>query len=439
MVASARWAISVFILVGITFAISTPKSGRISPIIVQLMVVVAIVTFFSIGYWTMLWQPAADRVGAAFVIGGLVGAAVYACATYSNLADVDGLPGSSTVGWFGDLVFLPAIAALSPAVLVYVANRGRSAVDVGRKPLLAGRAAGVVLFVAALIEPYVLTNPDVRAPFAASEDVWKSLIWLGVGLGAIALVGAFLILRGQPGAANASHWYEYGGMFALATLVPYLAVTLSPWTPAIPGGRVVARASVIGLAVVAISSLPATLDEPWRSGRMRRLVRAAAIAAAAAALHTVMVHNAVDNVIERGGAETALGGQTVLAYELTLIVVAILLEPFNRGFDHVTERLIHRLSPPSDLLEEALDDLREARSRLERAIVRAERLAGIGMVRARAETRQPEARRRPLRLRWRRHRSEDEIRKLIEEIRAEQSQADNLIDRIASEVQTLNL
>jgi hypothetical protein len=174
---------------------------------------------------------------------------------------------------------------------------------------------------------------------------------------------------------------------------------------------------------------------------MKRLIRATLIAGVAAALHTIMVHNAVDRVLEHGDVVGGFGGQTVVTYELTLVAVAILFEPLSRGFDHVTERLLHRWSPPSDLLEEALEDLREARSRLERAIIRAERLAGIGMSHARSDGTRPTREQRAVAgARWRRrHRSEAEIQALIEDIRREQREADALIDRIASEVKRLNL
>jgi hypothetical protein len=250
-------------------------------------------------------------------------------------------------------------------------------------------------------------------------------------LGLVSLLTSIVIgfnsARKNDSMLNASKWYGYGGAFALFALVPYLGITFAEWQ-ATPSARSAARAGVATLALIAVAAIPATLDEPWRPARMKRLVRGVVIAGIAAALHEFLVHSAVDRVVSASEPDPELGNQALFTYELVLIAAAVLFEPFALAFDALFEHLAYWRSPAHDLLEEGLDDLRASRVRLNRAMARASRLAKIGSSRAQQGTSRRTARQ---------ERAAGEIGAVYADIRKEHAEAGTLLDRIEAEMPQL--
>src|SRR6266542_483691 len=102
--------------VGLAFGVFTPKGVRITPLFVQLLIVVAIWIFASVGIWMLCWpESRTGLIGWTFCSAASIGAVIFVAASYANLA-IEGrdLPGGVVAGWAADLLFLPSIAVLLP-------------------------------------------------------------------------------------------------------------------------------------------------------------------------------------------------------------------------------------------------------------------------------------------------------------------------------------
>jgi hypothetical protein len=403
----------------------------------QILVTGAILTFALVGFWMLRWPERRTKaVGWIFCTGGVVGSLVYLMAAYANWAIVKHVPGGVLAGWVSDSLFLPSIAVFSPLLLVCIPGGSWKEGRLGRFATLCGLTAGLLLLLGVLLEPRLLAFPGVQAPLAQSPmaKIWSACLWIGFALLILGIGVGFAVAREDRDHRAAVKWYEYGGLSALLALLPYVGVTIASLH--LEHGADFARAAVVALALIALVAIPATVEEPWRPARTKRLVRAAVIAAIAAGLHELMVHRAVEHVVQHPEAESQVGGQAILAYELVLVVFAVMLEPIVWGSERLFERFLWRPLPDA-LLDEALDDLRACKHRLNRAI---ERAARLGQVESQAEVS-------PHPQTWalapsrvvakrglaRRQLGQPEIEAIIGEMRAESDEANKLIDLISSE------
>jgi hypothetical protein len=413
---------------GFGFAMFTPV--RIVSIWIQVLVVLAVLTFLSVGFWMLRWPDVRTNViGWIFCSGGAVGALTYAAATYSNLAMDSGWVGGVTAGWVADVLFLPSIAVFASFLLASIPTGHWRELPRGRHVVEFGGIAGVFLLVGMAFEPHLVSHPgSIPAPLAGAPFAGWWAVAVIVGLFALiaGIAIGFDAARKNTSVRNASKWYGYGGAFALLALVPYLGVTLAEW--ATPTARSAARAGVAALALIALAAIPATVDEQWRPARMKRLVRGAVIAMVVAAVHEWFVHSAVEHVVSGSEPDPQFGGQFVSTYELTLLAIAVLSEPFAMAFDAIAERVAFWRSPAHDLLEEGLDDLRASRTRLNRAIARATRLAKSETARGWSRSGRRSVRR---------EREAREIAAVLVDIRTESREATSLIEQIETEMPRL--
>jgi hypothetical protein len=424
-----RWATFVLVGAGVGFAKVTP--GRIVPISIQLLVVLAVLTFLSVGFWMLHWPDVRTNViGWIFCGGGAMGALVYAAATYSNLALDEGWVGGVVAGWAADVLFLPSIAVFASFLLASIPTGHWRESQPGRFTVVCGGIAAAFLLVGMAFEPRLVSHPgEIPGPLAEFPFAgwWAAAVFIGLVLLIVSIAVGFDAARKHTSMHNASKWYGYGGAFALLALVPYLLVTLAEWQMT-PRAASAARAGVAALALIALAAIPATVGEPWRPARMKRLVRGAVIASIAAAIHELLVHSAVERVVSGSEPDPQLGGQFVFTYELTLLAIAVLFEPFAMAFDVVSERVAYWRSPAHDLLEEGLDDLRASRTRLNRAMARATRLAKAELARGGERSNRRSVRQ---------ERKAREIQAVLTDIHRESSEADSLIELMESELPKL--
>jgi len=319
-----------------------------------------------------------------FCIAGLLGGAIYVCATYSNLG-VEGhrVPAGVILGWTGDILFLPSIAALLPLFLCYIP---RGEWPKGGWPwmvVIASVISCVCLVAAGVLEPHIVGHAsDVHSPLGTplSSEAWTRLQGFGLLTFLLALLLTTPVVVKRLSTLDAAYdetkWFLYGAVAGVVALLPFLAgSTFSiPFAPR-RIDAVTRSWGAVFAAALPLAAVPAVRGVKWQHGRMKRLVRGVLIASIVTIVHEMFVISVADSVLSGvGAAKEHVNGGIALTYGITL-AVALFIEPVAQAFHRMFEWVLRRKDPPQDLIEEALDDLKDSKKSLTRATLKGEKAA----------------------------------------------------------------
>lgn len=429
------------VLVGFGFTLRT-GDRRLTPLPVQVCYILAIQTYAAVGFWILTRSPTAsgrqDRIGWMFSWAAFLGSLVYACGGWAGMI-IEGevhLPGAVVLGWLADVLFLAPLALLVPWFAGLIPTGEWTSRKARRRVMAASALATIFSLLGTGFEKYqfarrpvqlgsgvaahlhVQPSRGVEAPFAhlplASASPW--FIWGAMLILVVSLITVvFAIVERSRGAKEDEwrqlRWYGWGLTVALVGLPFYL------WRP-----TTLTKTSGAILAVaISVAAVPAISGMEWQHGRLKRLFRASLVAAIVTGLHEVMTE-----LLSRRWGEQAI-------YLLVLVAVAILLEPTFRLMHRCAEWMLSLRDSPSDVLEEALEDLRASRRRLTRA-------ADIGLRRGQ-ELRRRSAKLaragRSVAVRMAASRQRRAIERILNEIREESTEAVKLIQDLSGSIDIL--
>jgi hypothetical protein len=198
--------------------------------------VVALLAFPIVGAVVVSRHPS-NSIGWLFCVAGIpfgISGVAYGWGAYGLFAEPGGLPGAAWGAWLGSWLFAPSLFAV-PALLFLLFPDGKPPSRRWRPVvwlILAG--VGATILGSALMPGYLTEPPFKRTENPAGVEAVGTAIeavsfagfitlFLGILLGAVALVARFRAARGDE--RQQLKWFAAaGGAFALV-----IAVVISPW------------------------------------------------------------------------------------------------------------------------------------------------------------------------------------------------------------------